>query len=184
MLTKTLLIIAALITCDVYSFSIVHEHLRSWFSLSPQDATFLIVVEIFLSAFLGIKLSKKEIFLLFDNLQRGKIDHQQPMGMLAEGFLISLGGFALVIPGFFSDLIGLTLLIPPIRKGLMRSSPTGGSFGKDSFHSNQQQRSYRIHVDNIPFGNQKAKPKGEKKVEIQNEQVIDIEAIDHSVKRP
>ena len=44
---------------------------------------------------------------------------QVPAGPLAEGFALLLAGILLLIPGFFTDTIGLLLLIPPVRRRLM-----------------------------------------------------------------
>lgn len=37
---------------------------------------------------------------------------------LTDGLLIGLGGLLFVIPGFLSDLVGLTLLFPPSRRAI------------------------------------------------------------------
>ena len=42
-----------------------------------------------------------------------------PFSPLAHGALILLGGFLLILPGFFTDTLGLLLMIPPLRRGLI-----------------------------------------------------------------
>ncbi|MDO5528419.1 MAG: FxsA family protein [Paracoccus sp. (in: a-proteobacteria)] len=44
-----------------------------------------------------------------------------PTGPLAHGALAMLAGILLILPGFFTDLLGLLLLIPPVRTALMRA---------------------------------------------------------------
>lgn len=39
-----------------------------------------------------------------------------PTGQLAHGFWLFLAGALLVIPGFVTDIAGLLLLLPPVRK--------------------------------------------------------------------
>lgn len=39
-----------------------------------------------------------------------------PTGQLVEGLMILLAGAVLITPGFITDLMGLALLIPPIRR--------------------------------------------------------------------
>ena len=38
---------------------------------------------------------------------------------IAHGALILLGGFLLILPGFFTDVLGLMLMIPLVRRGLI-----------------------------------------------------------------
>lgn len=44
-------------------------------------------------------------------------DPSEPM---AESAMILLAGLLLLLPGFFTDVIGLLLLIPPLRRGIWR----------------------------------------------------------------
>ncbi len=39
-----------------------------------------------------------------------------PTGQLIEGLMILLAGAVLITPGFLTDLMGLALLIPPVRR--------------------------------------------------------------------
>ena len=43
-----------------------------------------------------------------------------PVGPIAHGALILVAGVLLVLPGFFTDTLGLLLLIPPVRALLIR----------------------------------------------------------------
>lgn len=45
---------------------------------------------------------------------------QLPARQLADAMLIGVAGVLLVLPGFFSDVIGLTLLIPQVRTLIYR----------------------------------------------------------------
>jgi UPF0716 protein FxsA len=38
----------------------------------------------------------------------------------SDGFLILLAGFLLLIPGFITDVLGLALLVAPLRRALAR----------------------------------------------------------------
>lgn len=42
-----------------------------------------------------------------------------PFSPLAHGALILLGGFLLILPGFFTDTLGFLLMIPPLRRALI-----------------------------------------------------------------
>ena len=52
-------------------------------------------------------------------LQRGLGVIGDPMRPLAHRALILLAGMLLVVPGFFTDLLGLLLLVPGVRRALM-----------------------------------------------------------------
>lgn len=43
-----------------------------------------------------------------------------PISPLAHGALILIGGFMLMLPGFFTDSIGFLLMVPPLRQVLIR----------------------------------------------------------------
>ena len=49
-------------------------------------------------------------------LQRGQI----PARQIGDAMLIGLAGLLLLLPGYFSDLIGILLLIPPVRSLIYR----------------------------------------------------------------
>ncbi len=39
-----------------------------------------------------------------------------PVGPMAHGALILVAGMLLILPGFFTDALGLLLLVPPVRR--------------------------------------------------------------------
>lgn len=43
---------------------------------------------------------------------------QSPAPALVDGVLIAVAGLLLIIPGFASDIVGLALLVPPVRAPL------------------------------------------------------------------
>ena len=74
-----------------------------------------------------------------------------PAQELAEGFLLALAGALLLTPGFVTDAVGFTLLVPATRKALVHKviafiAPrmmTGGSSQSGSF--NQTDRFTDVH---------------------------------------
>ncbi len=44
-----------------------------------------------------------------------------PLSPLAHGALILIGGFMLMLPGFFTDSLGFLLMIPPLRRVLIKA---------------------------------------------------------------
>jgi UPF0716 protein FxsA len=39
---------------------------------------------------------------------------------VGEGLLLAIAGVLLIVPGFFGDIVGLILLIPQVRQGMLR----------------------------------------------------------------
>ena len=55
------------------------------------------------------------------DLQRAVHEFRDPGQPIAHGALIMLGGGLLVLPGFFTDALGILMLIPPVRSLLLRT---------------------------------------------------------------
>lgn len=79
--------------------------------------TLLIVVA---SAVGGVWVMRRQGAATVVDMQRAFVEFRDPSTPFAHGALIMLAGALLVIPGFFTDFCGLALLIPPVRKALMR----------------------------------------------------------------
>jgi UPF0716 protein FxsA len=100
------------------------------------------------TGFLGISLAKqqgKEHLSLFQKeLSAGKM----PGHPILEGLMILVAAVVLITPGFLTDLIGFSLLLPPVRKlaspilvKLFKGkSMTGNNF---QFHSNMGSESFK-----------------------------------------
>ncbi len=53
-------------------------------------------------------------------MPRGRVAMVQSLEPLAHGGMIALAGVLLILPGLIGDALGLLLLIPPVRSGLLR----------------------------------------------------------------
>jgi UPF0716 protein FxsA len=85
------------------------------------------------TSFLGFALLRENVSVALERL-RAVFDPSTPHeGVLAEGLVGVFGASLLIVPGFLSDLVGLVLTIPSVRKDLalkMRARETGG--GRDA----------------------------------------------------
>ena len=63
----------------------------------------------------GAWLMKREGIGVLRRAQRQVRDGRVPSREVADGFLIVLGGALMLTPGFVSDLVGMALLLPPVR---------------------------------------------------------------------
>lgn len=80
-----------------------------WLGLWP---TLLIVV---LTALAGTQLLRQQGRGALQRLQRSLSELSDPSEPLASGAMILFAGALLLTPGFFTDAVGLTLMIPGVR---------------------------------------------------------------------
>lgn len=71
-----------------------------------------------LTAFLGTMLMRAQGALAMRDLQQSFNDLRDPTEPLAHGAMILVAGVLLLTPGFFTDALGLLLLIPQVRKAV------------------------------------------------------------------
>lgn len=84
-----------------------------WLGLLP---TLLIVV---LTAITGTALMRQQGLQALARLQERLSSGGDPVGPIAHGALILVAGILLLTPGFFTDTVGLLLLLPPVRDKLI-----------------------------------------------------------------
>lgn len=72
-------------------------------------------------SFFGTWLMRTQGMLAFRDLRQSMIDMRDPTEPMAHGVLILFAGALLVTPGFFTDALGLALLIRPVRSWAIRA---------------------------------------------------------------
>lgn len=72
------------------------------------------------TAFIGINVLKRQGFSTLNRAQRRMQSGQLPAQELVEGFMLAIGGALLLTPGFITDVLGFTLLLPWSRQALAR----------------------------------------------------------------
>ncbi|XQW85463.1 FxsA family protein [Thalassotalea piscium] len=86
----------------------------AWFGLWPTIAIVII------TAWLGAKYVKQQGLATLNSLQNKMAQGQMPSDEIVEGLLLLVAGVLLVTPGFVTDLLGLLLLLPLIRKSIIK----------------------------------------------------------------
>lgn len=66
-------------------------------------------------SFLGVYLVKREGFGVWRRINERVALGEMPGRELADGGIVLVGGTMLVFPGFVTDVVGLVLLVPPVR---------------------------------------------------------------------
>lgn len=92
---------------------------------------------VLLSAFIGMIMIRSQGRRALADLQQSFQTFSDPTRPLAHGAMILFSGALLLTPGFFTDTLGLLLLIPGIRDWLMRRAGrhvkvTRSGFGFDN----------------------------------------------------
>ena len=74
------------------------------------------ILIILLTASAGAYLAKSQGFLVFYQITQAVNEGRPPAKELLHGLFILLGGLLLLTPGFLTDFLGLSMLLPPIRE--------------------------------------------------------------------
>jgi UPF0716 protein FxsA len=69
-----------------------------------------------LSAVAGMSLMRAQGLATLDRLRASVEAGGGPRGPMANGALVVVAGMLLIIPGFFTDAVGLLLLVPAVRR--------------------------------------------------------------------
>lgn len=80
-------------------------------SIGVWNAVGLLIVV----SLVGVWLAKREGLGVINRIRQAQADGEVPSRELADGALIMLAAILLVIPGFVTDVVGILLLLPPIR---------------------------------------------------------------------
>jgi len=112
--------------------------------------TLLLVV---FSSCVGISLVRNQGMKTFVQMQQKLAAGESPAAEMVKSVSLVLAGFLLLIPGFFTDFLGLLLLLPPVQKHLTLklmphlrfSRMPGGGFsagtgGGDTFDGEYQRK--------------------------------------------
>ncbi|HEU0089798.1 MAG TPA: FxsA family protein [Pseudonocardiaceae bacterium] len=82
-----------------------------------------------LASLVGVALLRREGTRALVALHAALRARRPPHRELVDGMLIAAAGVCIVLPGFVSDLLGLLLLLPPVRglvrRRLLRSAERG-----------------------------------------------------------
>jgi UPF0716 protein FxsA len=75
---------------------------------------------VLLTAIVGSWLVRSQGLSELARLRSSLSDLRDPTEPLAHGAMILVAGVLLLTPGFFTDLLGISLLLPPVRRAVLR----------------------------------------------------------------
>jgi len=73
---------------------------------------------VLVTAIIGSLVLRFQGMAVFNEIRSQMARGQMPARALGDAALIGAGGLMLLLPGYFSDIIGILLLLPPVRSAL------------------------------------------------------------------
>lgn len=90
---------------------------------------------VLVTAVAGTAMVKQQGRHVLEKIRRSFNELSDPSEPLAEGAMILFSGALLLTPGFFTDSVGLLLLIPPVRHWAFRMAKRHVKFSSVSYSS-------------------------------------------------
>lgn len=93
--------------------------LELWLMMSLDLALPVVLLQAVVTAAVGWWFARQEDLSLWSELESDVANHRVPTEEALDAMLTVLGGWALVVPGWITDLLGAALLVPAVRRLLM-----------------------------------------------------------------
>lgn len=105
------MVLAAVIALPVVEIALFIKSAQ-WIGLLPT------IVAAIAAGAIGLALVRRQGFELLMRT-RAQIDRgEMPVAEVFDGLCLAVAGVLLVLPGFFSDILAILLLLPPVRAAL------------------------------------------------------------------
>lgn len=88
--------------------------------VGSQVGVGLTIALVVFTAVLGASLVRAQGLVVFTRVQTQIAHKQLPAMEILEGILLFVAGALLLTPGFFTDAVGFVLLLPPLRRTIIR----------------------------------------------------------------
>ncbi|WP_299999012.1 FxsA family protein [uncultured Cedecea sp.] len=123
-------------------FLYVYIEISLFIQVAHILGVFLTLILVILTSVLGVSLVKNQGLKNFMLMQQKIAAGESPAAEMVKSVSLIIAGILLILPGFFTDFLGLLLLLPPIQKHLtvklmphLRfSGMPGGGFGGGNSH--------------------------------------------------
>ncbi|APC13513.1 FxsA family protein [Providencia rettgeri] len=84
--------------------------------VASEVGVLMTLILVVLTSCLGVSLVKNQGMKNVLQIQQKLVSGESPAAEMIKSVALVLAGFLLIVPGFFTDFIGLLLLLPPIQK--------------------------------------------------------------------
>jgi len=98
------------------------------------------ILLLILAGMLGMALLRHQGFATLARFQRSMNEGQVPAQAMLDGVVLLVAGVLFMIPGFFSDILGLLCLFPPTRYLLLKALLKRSTMSVQGFQYTQSTR--------------------------------------------
>lgn len=98
------------------------------------------ILLLILAGMLGMALLRHQGFATLARFQRSMNEGQVPAQAMLDGVVLLVAGVLFMIPGFFSDILGLLCLFPPTRYLLLKALLKRSTVSVQGFQYTQSTR--------------------------------------------
>ncbi|MDX7986018.1 FxsA family protein [Xenorhabdus sp. 12] len=103
--------------------------------IASEIGVLLTLLLVVLTSCLGVSLVRNQGIKTFMSMQQKIAAGESPAEDAIKSVSLVIAGFLLLLPGFFTDFLGLMLLLPPVQKLLtMKLLPHINFYRPNSFH--------------------------------------------------
>src|SRR5687767_3989167 len=89
--------------------------------IGGKTVWWLPIVLVLLTGIGGAALARRQGWQVGRRIRNDLNSNRLPAGALLDGFLILIAAILLITPGVITDVLGLALLLPPVRAGVKRA---------------------------------------------------------------
>jgi UPF0716 protein FxsA len=90
--------------------------------IGQQSAWWVPILLVIVTGVVGAALARWQGWQVLQRIRADAAAGRMPADAMIDGFLVLLAGILLVTPGVLSDLVGVALLIPPVRALVKRGA--------------------------------------------------------------
>lgn len=99
-------------------FLYVYIEISLFIQVAHVLGVFLTLMLVIFTSVIGMSLVRNQGFKAFMQMQQKMAAGESPAAEMIKSVSLVLSGFLLLLPGFFTDFLGLLLLLPPVQKHL------------------------------------------------------------------
>lgn len=99
-------------------FVVAYIEITLFIQVSHALGVLFTLMLIVLTSFIGVSLVRTQGLKILTQLQLKIANGENPAAEMIKSVSILLAGFLLLLPGFFTDFLGLLLLLPPVQNSL------------------------------------------------------------------